>query len=207
MLNPNIVKNSDFPLLAGDPLWKKMTLNIQSRKMKQLVQKIKEHLSELDRTKKNIPQLKAKKKQLTKEILDASHQVNESQGDSKKVLTLDKKRDELKATAKQIEEEYLLLEELPRKTQELNLELLKETAVQVYTELIDHDKMNQKLDHKIQGLRNELNQLREEKETIEAKLENWYSFLHHLVGPKEMEALDQQISFQPLENKKDMVEE
>jgi DNA repair exonuclease SbcCD ATPase subunit len=204
-INPDIVKSGDFPVLVKDAEWNRMTSGIRNRKMSQLIDEIKRQMADLEKTKKNLLTLKATKKKLTQEILTYSYLVNEGAENLEKLDRLEVERNHLKKASLELENEQRKLEEIPSKINKLNLELLEETANQVYVSLIEFDKKNKKIEEKVSHLRNELNLLREEKEMMEKQLESWYSFLHHLVGPHEMEKLDQQISFQPSAETKDMV--
>lgn len=204
-INPDIVKMTDFPVLVKDTEWNRMTSGIRNRKMNELINKIKQEMTDLEKTKKNLETLKLNKKKLTQDILTSSYMLNEDNGNPKEFNHLEADRDRLKKTSLELESEQRKLEEIPDRINELNVKLLEETANQVYTALIEFDKKNKKVEDKVLNIRNELNRLREEKEVLETKLESWYSFLHHLVGPREMERLDQQISFQPKADTKDLV--
>lgn len=204
-INPDVVKSGDFPVLVKDAEWNRMTSSIRNRKMNQLINQIKQLITELERAKKNVQELKITKKKLTQEILTFSFMVNEGNDNLEKLNRLETEKNHLKQASQELETEQRKLEEIPGKINELNLKLLEETANQVYISLIEFDKKNRKTEEKVFRLRNELNHLRGEKETVVQQLEAWYSFLHHLVGPHEMEKLDQQISFQPSGNTKDLV--
>lgn len=204
-INPDVVKSADFPVLVKDNEWKKMTSGIRNRKMNHLMDEISRQLVDLEKTKRNLQALKAAKKKLTKDILASSYLINEGDDNLEKLNRLEAERDLLRKTSQEMEAEQSKVEEIPSKINELNLKLLEETSRQVYVALIEFDKKNKKIEEKVTYLRNELNGLREEKEIVEKQLESWYSFLHHLVGPHEMEKLDQQISFQPNIETKDLV--
>ena len=204
-INPDIVKMADFPILVNDTEWNRMTSGIRNRKMNDLTIKISRQMADLEKTKKNLQALKLSKKKLTQEILTSSYLVNEGDVNLEKLNRLEVERDRLKKTSQELESEQRKLEEIPDKINKLNVELLEETVNQVYSALLEFDRKNKKIEDKVLHIRNELNRLREEKEGLENKLESWYSFLHHLVGPHEMERLDQQISFQPKSDTKDLV--
>jgi len=195
--DPEVVKAAQLPLLSKDAHWKKMTEGIRSRKMTQLIQEMEAGLQEQKQLQQKTREMKALKKQLTQEILEHSHTLNQNGASSVNLEQMDVKRDTLRHTSEELESAYVRLEGLPERVQALNLQLLEETAGVVCRQMLESDQQNQKLDQQVRELRDKLNQLREEKEQVTEKLETWYSFLHHLVGPKEMEKLDSQIAFQP----------
>ncbi len=206
-INPDLVKSGNFPLLVKNREWNNMTATIQNKKMKHIAQKIHETIRDMEKAKNEAVALKKKKKELTHVILESSFKINEGNESEEKLHLLEKNKNELKKTANDLDAVYEAMESLPEQINTLNLELLEETASQIYGELIEHDHKNQKLDKQVKQLREELNQLRENKEKIVVQLETWYSFLHHLIGPKEMEKLDKQIAFQPQpENESKVIE-
>ncbi|MEN1759129.1 hypothetical protein AAIG11_01465 [Anoxynatronum sibiricum] len=195
--DPEVVRAAQLPLLSRDAQWKKMTDGIRNRKMTQLMQETEVGLQEQKQLQQKIRQLKTMKKQLTQEILEHSHTLNQNGNDFSNIQQMDIKRDTLRKTSEELESAYGRLEALPDRLEDVNLQLLEETASAVCRQMLESDAQNQKLDQQIRELRDKLNQLREEKEQVTERLETWYSFLHHLVGPKEMEKLDSQIAFQP----------
>ena len=204
-LNPDILKNANIPLLIQDKQWKTMTKNIQNRKMKQIVRTMEEELKEQKRISNSIQTLKSDKKKVTQEILEASYAINHESGDDSALLQLEAKKELLKNISFELDQCYERLEAIPQKLKNMNFGLLQETVNEVCEHLIRTDQQNRKTDKRIRELRDEMNQLRLDKEQTEYHLETWYSFIHHLVGPKEMEKLDQQLTYQPKFDKSNQV--
>ena len=86
-----------------------------------------------------------------------------------------------------------MLEELeiyPEKIEHVNLELLKATAKVSYAEINTTQSRLKTVDEEIEQLREKLGEYRDEKESLEKKVQVIYSLLHSIIGPDEIEQLD-----------------
>ena len=196
-MDPEVLKKAGVPILIKDSGWKKMTAGFQNRRMKRLVGEMEAILREQTYLKKEARQLAQAKREMTGEILAASHAMNEKTDDGTAESQMMEKRSRLLQISADLETAYEKLDRIPVMLDEMNFLLLEETTQQVCQQLADADKQNRRLDEQIRHLRSQLNEKRKEKEQIEEKLTTWYGFIHHLVGPREMEKLDQQIRFSP----------
>lgn len=82
------------------------------------------------------------------------------------------------------------LEMLPKEIREANLNLIKATVKLAYKQLAEWEESLEPLSSEIEELRNKLRESIERKNDYEEKIQTTYSFLHGMLGSKEMEKLD-----------------
>ncbi|SFI07750.1 hypothetical protein SAMN05192551_10652 [Tindallia magadiensis] len=193
-LNEELVKRNKVPLLIKDPLWRSMSVHIKDRKIDALSKKLEQLVKEEKTNEAEINRFKKKKAETTKIILEMSHRLNEN--DQYHVIDkMDKTKEELQKVNQQLENAYEKRDRMPVDIQNANMELLNATVEKAALHLIKENQAHQKVEAEIEQVRNKLNVLREHKEKAEEKIQVYYQFLHSLLGPEQMEKLDNQIQY------------
>ncbi|SDY47144.1 hypothetical protein [Tindallia californiensis] len=193
-LNEELVKRNKVPLLIKDPLWKSMSVHIKDRKIGALSKKLEQLIKEEKMNEAEINKFKKKKTEITKNILEMSHHLNEN--DQYHLIDkMNKTKEELQKTNQHLENAYEKRERMPVEIQNANMELLSATVEKAALHLVKENEAHQKVEVEIEQVRNKLNLLRENKEKAEERIQLYYQFLHSLLGPEQMEKLDNQIQY------------
>ena len=193
-LNAELLKKNKIPILVKDPTWKTMATHFNDRKVNGLSQELIQLLKEEKQVEIEINHTKKQKSTLTQQILEMSHQLNQDhQKHSDEEMP--RAKSALQETTSKLETLYQRRDEMPFLIQEANVKLLNATVDNAADQLVKEDQEHQKLEKEINQLRKELNRLREKKETAEEKMQLYYQFLHSLLGPEQMEKLDQQVQY------------
>lgn len=189
-VDEKIIKKNRVPVLIKDKEWKNIIASSHTNKTIQFFSKQLEDL--INEEKELIRQLNNNKQYKTKlmnKIIYLSDLLNR-QGKEEVLPELEKCKEEITKVNEIIDEIMDKTQDYPREIERVNLALLKETIVIVYKDItIGHDKLLV-VDQEIQELREKLGNLRDEKDELEKKNEKLYSFLHTVIGHKEMEKLD-----------------
>ncbi|WP_141131326.1 hypothetical protein [Anaerovirgula multivorans] len=189
-VDEKIIKKNRVPVLIKDKEWKNIiasshtnkTIQFFSKQLEDLINEEKESLRQLNNNK----QYKTK---LMNKIIYLSDLLNR-QGKEDVLPELEKCKEEITKVNEIIDEIMDKTQDYSREIERVNLALLKETIVIVYKDItIGHDKLLA-VDQEIEELREKLGNLRDEKDELEKKNEKLYSFLHTVIGHKEMEKLD-----------------
>ncbi len=185
----DIIMKNNIPILIKDKAWRNLFQNVKDKDIKNTQKELKELLKEQKRVNAEIKKFKKKKKKTMAEILNMSHRVN-NKDDQSYVDKLDEYQNELIDINDKLEELYFQCDTLPTKTRKANYNLLNATVKFAYKELKSDGKVLKFANEEIDKLRERLKQLIEKKNDYEEKINETYSFLHGILGAKEMEKLD-----------------
>ena len=132
---------------------------------------------------------KEKKRVLMNKIIHLSDLLI-SKGEEVQVSSIEDAKNEINALNEEIDQLLEELEIYPEKIEHVNLELLKATAKVSYAEINTTQSRLKTVDEEIEQLREKLGEYRDEKESLEKKVQVIYSLLHSIIGPDEIEQLD-----------------
>ncbi|WP_427340363.1 hypothetical protein [Caloranaerobacter sp. DY30410] len=190
-----IIKNK-VPILTMDNDWKKIFGNSKNKDINNYKNILNDLIKEQRELSRKLVQLKTKKKRLMAMILNLSHEIN-NKSNNRAVEKLDECQSEIHAINEEIETCTFKLEMLPKEIRAANLSLLKATIKVAYKDIKSNQEELNSLCSQIDELREKLKKLIETKHEKEEAINKTYSFLHGILGSKEMEKLDTEL----LENK------
>ncbi|ABR50229.1 conserved hypothetical protein [Alkaliphilus metalliredigens QYMF] len=188
-LAENIIKKNHTPLLIRDQHWKKMIKDNENRKVIALAKSLEVLVAEELKSQRELKALTKEKKAVMSQMIHLSDQVNRHEGDNA-LEELEAAKENVTDINRRIEEMMEASTVYPKKIEEINLQLLKETVIIAYEKMRTTGKKQKKVDDEITKLREKLDQLRQEKEALEMDMKTTYHFLHDTVGHEEMEKLD-----------------
>lgn len=199
-VDEKIIKKNRVPILIKDRDWKNIigdsnsnkTIQSLSKQLEDLVQGERELLKQLNYNR----QYKTK---LMNKIIHLSDLLNR-QGKEDVLPELERCKEEITKINQIIDEIMEKSHDCPQEIERVNLALLKETIIVIYKDITNGNNKLQAVNEEIQQLREKLGNLRDEKDELEKKNEMLYSFLHTVVGHKEMEKLDMRF-FERIEGK------
>ncbi|MBS4537434.1 hypothetical protein GOQ27_03110 [Clostridium sp. D2Q-11] len=184
----NIISQNNIPLLVNNPEWKKLFGNIENKHINSEKNKL---LSSLKKEKEyniKLKQLQKDKRKAMVNIVNLSHRVNND--DDKSLKSLEHARNEIININEKIEDTRFELETIPREIRRANYELLKVTVTVAYEGLKEMESKLNPINDEIQEFRIKLKELIEDKNDYEEKINDTYTFLHGMIGKKEIEKLD-----------------
>ncbi|KPU26687.1 hypothetical protein TR13x_08910 [Caloranaerobacter sp. TR13] len=188
-----IIKNK-VPILTMDNDWKKIFGNSKNKDINNYKNILNDLIKEQRELSRKLVQLKTKKKRLMAMILNLSHEINNnSNSNSRAVEKLDECQSEILTINEEIETYTFKLEMLPKEIRTANLNLLKATIKVAYKDIKSTQKELKILNNQIDELREKLKNLIETKHEKEETINKTYSFLHGILGSKEMERLDAEL--------------
>lgn len=188
-LTKKILKTSKIPLLIEYEPWKKLFTSGVSKDITDTTLEMNRMLKENVALKGELEGHYKEKRTTMAEIVLVSNQINE-EGNHEAEVKLDQLKNKLEELNMKIDEKTSRMEDIPKEVDELNLLLLEETVRYVYENMGSDKGALQEVNAKIEEYRKELDVLREKREKLDDKIDTMYSFLHGLVGHREMEKLD-----------------
>ncbi|PAB58749.1 hypothetical protein [Anaeromicrobium sediminis] len=188
MLDDKIIKKNKIGILIYDKDWKELFVNNMTRSMKKNAKILDELCNEHKSAEKNSILLKKKKKQIIKAILELSDEINNKNEGS--VERLENIKEQLVQINDQIDENQFLLETLPRKIKKYNLELLEESTYIAYKSIEKESKRVEELESEMTILREKLGNMRDEKISLQEKVDKVYEYIHNTLGHKEANKYD-----------------
>lgn len=191
-LDENIILKNKIPLLIEDENWIKLFGETKNRN----IQNIKEELSELVEEERELNRkemtLQREKVHAMKMILGVSDAVN-NENKLHNVGLLDEYKEKIEGINQELEEITFQLETIPQDIRELNFNLLKATVFYGYKDLKSKQKKLAQVVDELDSIRERMKYLINEKYDYEEWIDSTYSFLHGMLGSKEMEKLDEKI--------------
>lgn len=186
------LRKNDISLLILDERWNKLFTNAQkTAAIERSEQNLRELLKEEARLIAEQKEIAAAKKQhmdkiikLTPDVFekgdeDAKEEMRASEREIKKINDRSKKIGEL-------------LDEMPGRIKQANLELLEQTVNVVYFKIRSGRKRVEELEKLIEEARAKLKEYIDEKETLSQDDSEIYSYFHDLLGAEELEKLDRE---------------
>lgn len=186
-----IIKNK-VPILIMDNDWKKIFGNSKNKDINNYKNILSDLIKEQRELSRKLVQLKTKKKRLMAMILNLSHEINNN-NNSRVVDKLDECQSQIHIINEEIETVTFKLETLPKEIRAANLNLLKATIKVAYKDIKSNQEELNSLCSQIDELREKLKNLIETKHEKEEAINKTYSFLHGILGSKEMERLDAEL--------------
>ncbi|MCF6465485.1 hypothetical protein [Clostridium sp. Cult2] len=191
-LDENIILKNKIPLLIEDKNWLKLFGNVNNRN----IQYIKEELIEQVKAQRELERkeeiLQKEKTLAMKMILGISNAIN-NENKTHPIGLLDEYKEKIETINEELNEIVFQLETIPQQIRELNFNLLKATVYYGYKELKDKEKKLKDVTDELDTMRDRIKILINEKYDYEEWINLTYSFLHGLLGNKEIEKLDEQI--------------
>ncbi len=191
-LDEDIILKNKIPLLVLDENWLKLFGNVKFKNMQILKGEINELLIKEGKLKEESYSLQREKNHAMKMILGISDAINNEDKDVD-VNLLDEYKEKIENTNEELDEITFQLETMPVEIRELNFELLNLTVDYGYRELKTREKKLNETNGELEELRKRLRELINEKHDYEEWIDASYSFLHGMLGSKEMEKLDKKI--------------
>lgn len=191
-LDKNIVLNNKIPLLIEDENWLKLFGDVNNKN----INYIKYELVELIKTQRELEKkediLQKEKTLAMKMILGISNAIN-NENKTHSIGLLDEYKERIENINEELNEIVYRLETIPQQIRELNFNLLNATVYYGYKELKDKEKRLKDVTDELESMRERIKLLINQKYDYEEWINLTYSFLHGLLGSKEIEKLDEQI--------------
>lgn len=188
----NIIKKNRIPVLTKSEEWNKIFGEGKSKSILALEKKLSELISQEEIARRQLNAVMAEKKNAMIKIIGLSEEahINSNPYAMERMKEAEKTIREIN---EKMEPLMQTLETLPIEIQEANLELLKETLKFAYKEIKEGKEIKEKVEGEISLLRNQLNELRLQKEQVENRVNGLYNYIHNLLGAEEMQRLDQEM--------------
>ncbi|WP_416198502.1 MAG: hypothetical protein ACFWUA_01960 [Sporanaerobacter sp.] len=191
-LDENIILKNKIPILINDENWIKLFSDVDDKYIKSHKEELEELLKEQKKIENEISSLQREKLKCMKMILGISDAVNNEEK-VESVSLLDEYSEKIYGINDKIDDLTFQLETIPKEIREANYELLKATVKYGYRELKTKEKKLEETTEELEELKERLKELINEKHDYEEWVSGTYTFLHGMLGNKEMEKLDEQI--------------
>ena len=190
-LDKDILLKNKIPLLYSEPNWTKLFGNVNDKK----IENAKEELMELVTRERELEihnrELQKQKLKSMKMILGISDSVN-NESKVENIGLLDEYKDQILKINDELDEVSFMLETIPQEIRESNLKLLNATIQYSYDELKIREKFVREANGEIEVLRERLKSLIDTKHDYEEWINETYTFLHGLLGSKEIDKIDRE---------------
>ena len=186
----NIVKRNKIPILIYVPEWIQLFNNYKSRNMNKIIERLEGHIAREKELESELEKLGKRKKLVMNKILYLSKDINDNNNEA----ALDKMEDaenELLDINQKIPAAMEELEDIPRRINEENTLLLKETIKRSYELINEYKTESEKCQEQVNEIRQKLAALIQKKVDMEERVNKLYSFTHGMIGAAEMENLDE----------------
>ncbi|MGO1370250.1 MAG: hypothetical protein ACTHVE_00180 [Senegalia sp. (in: firmicutes)] len=187
-LDYNIMAENNIPLLVNNAEWKKIFGNSDDKYIQIAKKELLEKLKHERETKSKLKDLQSKKRKEMVNIVNLSHMVNND--DKKAIKKLENSRDKIIKINEETEDLKFELDMIPSQIRKANFELLNITVTIAYEDLKLKEKKLFPINDEISDLRIKLKKLIEDKNDYEESINDTYTFLHNIIGKKEIEKLD-----------------
>lgn len=191
-LDENIIPKNKIPVLTRDINWMELFGNVDDMAIKNDKNQLEKLLTENREIEIRIQQLQKQKLKCMAMILEISNAIN-NEDKVEAVSLLDEHKYRINDINDEIDELTFRLENIPKEIRDANYQLLKSTVRYGYSKLKKDGKKLEEVTAEFEELREKLKQLLDEKNDYEESINSIYTFLHGMLGSKEMERLDNQI--------------
>ncbi len=200
VFDKSVLRKNDIDILILDERWNSLFVNIEKTPdiiaFEVLLKELLKKEAKITIEKKNIELIK---KKCMSKILELTPLVYD-----KHVEKAKEEMSECEVEIKRINKRFAEIEEELYKTEReikhTNIELLEQAVLVVYFKIRKIQKRKDELTIHIEQLKDKLKHLIEEKEAIVEDSGEVYTYFHDLLGPEELERLDQK--YIPLQNSK-----
>jgi len=183
------MKKRRIPILIHDQQWMKIFSSNMNKSMEVLSKELHKVLSDEKQIQQNLKSSLERKRILMNKIIHLSDRLN-SKGEEIDISNIQDAKDEINRINEEIDKMRENLEMYPKKIENTNMELLKETTKVAYSQINNTETRLISVDEEIRILREKLGKYWDEKELLEEKAQVLYSLLHSIIGPDEIEKLD-----------------
>ena len=191
-LDENIIPKNNIPVLTRDINWIELFGNVEDMAIKNDKNQLEKLLTENREIETKIQQMQKEKLKCISMILEVSNAIN-NEDKVEDVGLLDEHKYRIKDINDAIDELTFRLETIPKEIRDANYQLLKSTVIYGYSKLKKDGKKLEQVTAEFDELRERLKLLIDEKNDYEESINSIYTFLHGMLGSKEMERLDNQI--------------
>ena len=190
----NIVRRNKIPTLIYVPEWIQLFSGNKSRSMQKIIARLEALIARNKECDSELYNLEKRKKMVMNKILYLSKDINEN-NDKTALSKMEEAEKEIKEINRKIPVLLEELESIPKRINDMNTQLLKETIKKAY-ELINESRSEaEKCQEQVNDLRQKLAELIQKKVDMEERVNKLYLFIHGMIGADEMESLDE--SFLP----------
>lgn len=188
-----VFKGKKIPILTLDERWYELFSQHEKPKhIKDIEHQLNDLLKQQGKLVNDMKDLKNLKSQLMKEILD-NMEVSENPSNSSKIL--DKNPKYIKEISEKMTDMDDKLASLPYYIKDTNEKLIVESSKIWYQVLKENNQEINEISQWIEKARNELKEKLLQKQEMELKNSQIYTYMHDLLGPDLVEVLDD--SFRP----------
>ncbi|MCR2045620.1 hypothetical protein [Anaerosalibacter massiliensis] len=191
-LDENIIFKNKVPILVRDEDWLKLFNQVDDKDIQDCKKELEELLEKQNKIEREISHWHKEKLKCMKMILGISDAVNNDEK-VESVGLLDEYKEKIYWINETIDELTFKLESFPKEIRKSNYELLKATVNYGYSELKSKEERLSNVVRELEALRERLRDLINEKHDYEEWIDNNYTFLHRILGNKEIEKLDREI--------------
>ncbi|HHV27131.1 hypothetical protein FYJ27_01965 [Anaerosalibacter bizertensis] len=191
-LDENIILKNRVPILVRDDEWMELFGETDDKNIKKYKKDLEELLKEQKKIEREISHWNKEKLKCMRMILGISDAINNGEKIESADL-LDEYKEKIYWINETIDELTFKLETIPRDIRNLNYELLKATVNYGYIELKDKEEKLSNISSELEDLRERLRSIINEKHDYEEWINDTYTFLHRMLGSKEIERLDREI--------------
>lgn len=188
-LDDNRNFKNKIPILIEDENWLELFNEADNRAIKKYKGKLAELLKEQTDTEKEIKRLEKEKIKTMKMILIASDEINNEEK-PEYIDLLDEYRERLIFINETIDKLTFKLENIPTDIKETNFKLLEVTVSYGYTQIKDKEERLDYTKKELKILREKIRELNNEKREYEDYISDTYTFIHRILGGKQVEELD-----------------
>lgn len=188
-LEDGLIRRKKIPVLILNKEWKILFEEYMTKDMLKSAKELREMLSEEKQSELQLRIIRKQKKQLMEKILLLSEEINNSEK-KESINKMEETKEQILEINKKIDELEYNLEILPKKIENLNLTLLKDTINIAYGDIKEGGSKIKTLTEEITKLRETLRLKWEDKLYWEKRTQQLYSYLHDNLGHEETNKLD-----------------
>lgn len=196
-----IIKTEKLPIVILDPLWLKAREHIKSKIILKGEKELKELLKERSRLTNDLKEYTVVKQKFMEDILTISSKV-QTEEDIKSLDTLDKLHESVLKTNDKIKGVEDRMGQLEIEIEKKNKDIISEMIAIGYSYIDNYKLQNDLIEEEVARLRQKVLDKTNQKKANEYSLKEIYSYLHSIVGRKEVEELDRKLSHYHPKNKK-----
>lgn len=185
----DIILRNRIPLLINDKNWSEIFGAVDDKSIQNFAKELKNLIKVKNEKERMLLRLKSEKKHVMSKIWSLSDKINNEDCNEGIQLMGDYEK-QIYGINDEIDNLTFELETMPKMIREANFNLLKATIRYFYRELKPSENKLDEVNSEIERLKEQLMNLLNEKHDYEEKISRSYSFLHGILGSKEMEKLD-----------------
>lgn len=189
-IEETIIAKNKIPILIKDPTWLKLFGDTGDRFINNARKELEELLEKQRLTDRQLKEKDREKKKTMTKIIMLSDEINNNNSYMEGTELLGQYQQEIYKLNDEIDNLTFELEMLPKDIREANLNLLKSTVKLAYKQLSEWESSLEPFNEEMENLRNRLRELIEKKNDYEEKINITYTFLHGLLGSKEIDKFD-----------------